>query len=135
MKASDLPIRNLATAALVVACSIITAGCGGRRMTQDQANLFTERVAPELERVLRVLDATNAAPVRVGRPFQPSDVVCAPVSMDGSLWVVHRDRVAYTLEWRPPAAVHLLSMQVDDPQVHQAVAKLQQRFCSSRLPA
>ena len=128
MNAYAFLIRNRRAAAVLVACTFLAAGCGGSRLTEHQAKIFTDRVAPELERVLRALEATNASPVGVGRPLRPDDAVCTHTSIDGSVWAVHRDGFAYTLELRPPASVNLLSMVRDDPRIQQAVAKLQERL-------
>jgi len=128
MNAYAFLIWNRAAATILVACSLLAAGCGGSRLTDDQAKVFTDRVAPELERVLRALEATNASPVEVGPPLRPDNVVCTHASIDGSVWVVRRDGFTATLELRPPAAVSLLSMAVNDAPIQHAVAKLQERL-------
>ncbi len=93
--------------------------------------LFTDRVAPELERVLSALEATNASPVEVGRPLRPDDVVCTYASIDGTVWVVRRNGFTAALEVRSSGAVNLLSMEVNDSRNQQAVAKLQERLATT----
>ena len=86
------------------------------------------RVAPEVERMLRVLEATNASPVSAARPIRAADLVWSHATLETTLWDVCRDKVSYTLEMLPSEDVNLLSMQVNDPRIDSAVATLRKRL-------
>jgi hypothetical protein len=74
------------------------------------------------------LEATGAALANISRPFKPEDVVCRYASLEGNIWVVHRDGYAYTLESRPSGNVRLLSFLSNDPRIQDAIAGLQARL-------
>ena len=99
---------RLCRRALAVICgSMILMGCGGAKPTDEQRSVFMTRVAPEVERLLRVLEATNASPVSAARPIRAADLVWSHATLETTLWDVCRDKVSYTLEMLPSEDVNL----------------------------
>ena len=92
------------------------------------------RVAPEVERLLRVLEATNASPVSAAQPVRPANLVWSHATLETSVWDVWRDNVSFTLEMLPSEDVNLLSMQVNDPRIDSAVATLRKELVPSEVP-
>ena len=108
------------TTLLVLCLSLV--GCGGPHLTREQSRFFDERVAPELNRVLQVLQATNAG-VAIGKPFQAGDVADTRASTNGTQWEVRRDQFSFTLESHA-SNVRLLSMMADAPAIQAAMSHL-----------